>query len=137
MTMNGGNAAGPGAPVKDEDDVEIEYVAAPLEVEEEDEENPVFTEFNDIFSRFNAREDGFASTYVKPKEEEADGTEAAEDEGGVVGGAKKEGDEEEADDEGGADDEGASSEEEDDEESELSRKAKKLLTRMKVASYTL
>jgi hypothetical protein len=53
--------------VKDEDgdEVVIEYVAAPLEVEEEDEANPAFKEFNEIFSLFSAREDGVAATWVK------------------------------------------------------------------------
>ena len=105
----------------------IEYVAAPLEVEEEDESNPAFKEFNEIFARFSAREDGVAAGWVKPEEVKAE----EEEEGGGDGGAKKEEDADAADDGGDGGDGDAESD--DDDEAEMSRRAQKLANRMKIA----
>ena len=49
--------------------VDIEYVAAPLVAEEEDEANPIFEEFKEIFSKFKlneARETGLEGKFPTP-----------------------------------------------------------------------
>jgi splicing factor 3B subunit 2 len=89
----------------------------------DDADDGAFKEFGAIFAKFAAREDGFAATYVKPEE----GVDAAETEGGVK---KEEGDGGDAKEENDGDVTGGESS---DDEDEISRKKKKLATRMKIA----
>lgn len=39
-------------------EVEVEYVEAPLEIAEEDEDNPIFADFKAIFEKFQLAQEG-------------------------------------------------------------------------------
>lgn len=106
-------------------DVEIEYVAAPMELEE-DEENPIYEEFKAIFDKFKQAEEAQA---------EGEGEEEAEEAEEEKKPAKKEkkkkaqdNDDEEEDDEDDSD-----SDEDDEENEKISKKKKKMLRRLKIA----
>ena len=107
----------------DDEDVVIEYVAAPLEVDAGDE---AFAELNDVFQRFSRREDGYAATYLKPE----DGGGAKPDD---ANGVKKEEAGEELVDVKNEDGDDVDDEDEDEDAGGLSNRARKLATRMKIA----
>ena len=119
-------AAKPPPADAEDDDVIVEYVAAPLELDGS------FAELGAVVEKFNKREDGYAATYVKPEDlpNRADGLDAegvkAEDGVAERDAVKPE-------------DGGVRSDEEDDEDDDarlndgLSNKARKAANRMRVA----
>jgi len=102
------------------DGIEIEYVAAPLEITEEDEDNPIYEDFKNIFEKFarleGKEEDGADET----KDEDASGDKAEQKQDEKKGGS-------------GDESESGSEDEDDGEGGSLSKKKKKLQRRMNIA----
>eukprot|EP00873_Tetraselmis_striata_P035015 jgi/Tetstr1/455279/TSEL_042115.t1 len=113
-------AAGEKKPKKDEDEVELEYVSAPIDLggdEEGEEDNPIFSEFQEIFQKFMKAEE-----LVNPGE------------GGEEAAAAAEAADTEKEAEAAKDDEGdADSDKDDGDPDKLSKKKRKMLSRLKIA----
>jgi hypothetical protein len=56
--------------------IEIEYVAAPLEITEEDEDNPIYEDFKNIFEKFARLEGKEEDGAGEAKDEDASGDKA-------------------------------------------------------------
>mmetsp|Transcript_24463 Transcript_24463/g.46367 ORF Transcript_24463/g.46367 Transcript_24463/m.46367 type:complete len:573 (+) Transcript_24463:224-1942(+) len=113
------------APVRDDPEsateVEVEYVEAPLEIAEEDEDNPIFADFKAIFEKFQLAQEGEVEGEGAGEEDKA-----TKDENATT---KDDGDD--------SDDSEDDKEGDDDDEKKLSKKKKKMQQRMRIAELKM